>query len=115
LNAAGGEEDFEGGVAAFDDVENVVQGGAVEAGDEADAAWEFGDGTFARGGEKAFGVEFLFEAFEGGLEFAGALKFEVDDAELILAARFINGHLALENDRLAFLEGAIDRRSGRRL
>lgn len=109
MNAARREEDFERWIAAFDHVQNIVKGRAIGAGDEADTSREPRDWAFARWREEAFGIEFLLEAFEGGLEFAFALQFEVYQAELILAARFVNSHLALNDDFLAVLkEGAIE-------
>ncbi len=110
LDAAGGEEDFEGGLAAFDDVEDVAQGGAVEAGHNAKAGGAAGERALAGGGEEAFGIEALFEGFKGGLEFALALEFDGGDAELVLAARLVNGHLAFEDDGLAVAQvGAVER------
>ena len=104
LHSAGRQEYFERRITAFDDVQDIVQCSAIEAGDEADARREFGNGAFSSWREEAFGVEFLFEAFEGGLEFSRALKFQVNDAKLILSARFINGHFTLKNYRLAILK-----------
>ena len=101
LHAAGGEDEFQAGMAALDDVEDVADGSAGGGSDEADAVRIAGDGAFAFGGEEAFSLEFLFEFFEGDLQGADPLHFDGVDDELVLAADVIDGEVALQDHFLA--------------
>lgn len=89
-----------------------MKGSAVDGGNEADPLRESRNGTFAFPGEETLCVELLFEFFKCGLEFAFALKFDIDDAELVLAARFVNGEFAVDGDGLAVFEKGTVRGAG---
>jgi hypothetical protein len=105
LDGAGHENDFNVGIAALHDMNHIADGGAGRGGDKTDALGETGQGTFSFGGEEAFGVELLFEFFEGGLEGADALEFDGLNLNLVLAARLIDCDRALENDFAAIGQG----------
>ena len=56
-----------------------------------------GSGPFSFRGKKPFRAELFLEFFKGGLERADALQFHRQHLQLILAARLIDGDVALEN------------------
>ncbi len=107
LNRARDEDDLEGRIAALDDVENVMYRGAGRGRNEADSIGKGREDALPLLGEKPFGCEFLFEPFKRGLERAHSLRFNREDVQLVLTARFIDGQFAFENyppavlDRLA--------------
>ena len=61
-------EDLHGAMAAFEDVENVLEDGAGGRGDDADARGEGGEREFAGGVEEAFELEAVAKFFEGEAE-----------------------------------------------
>ena len=63
LDGGGVDEEVDGGVAAAADLDDVAQGGAVEAGDHADAAGEGWEGALVF--EEAFAAETVFEGLRG--------------------------------------------------
>ena len=76
LNAGGNEYDFQRGVAALHDVQDVQDGRAVVGEVTMPITLRIagaGD-SFAFGGEQAFGVELLFKFLERRLQCADALQ-----------------------------------------
>jgi hypothetical protein len=59
LDGGGVDEEVDGGVAAAADLDDVAEGGALQAGDDSDAVGEGGEGALAV--EEAFAAEFFFE------------------------------------------------------
>jgi hypothetical protein len=98
LDAAGGEDDFQGRIAAFDDMKDILNGGTGGGGHQANTPGESGQWTLAFGCEQAFGIELLLKPFESSLQGTNAFQLQGDNAELILTARFVNSDFALKID-----------------
>jgi hypothetical protein len=99
LYGGGVDEEVYGGVAAAADLDDVTQGRALEAGDDADAAGELRE----RAGvvEEAFAAEAEFELLNGGEEGAEAGLLHGFGDELELAAGVVDGELAADADGVA--------------
>ena len=104
LHAASGEDDFEAGMTAFDDVENIADRGASRRSNQADALRIAREWALAFGSEEALGLELLLQTLEGDLEGTGALQFDRANQELIVAAGFIDREVALNIEFLAVLK-----------
>lgn len=76
LNGDGRDDDFERGEAARECLQDVADGGAAWAGDEANAGGDAGEWAFARGVEESFGLEFGATLAECEFERADAAWFE---------------------------------------
>ena len=70
LDGGGVDEEVDSGVAATTDLDDVAEGGALEAGDDSDAVGEGWEGALVV--EEAFAAEFFFEGLRGGEEVAEA-------------------------------------------
>jgi len=92
------EQDVEAGMAAVDDVEEVANDSAGRRGDDPDAVRECREGFLVGGIEEAASSEALLELFEGDLQRAGADWLQEFGNELHLAALFVNGDFAAEQD-----------------
>ena len=66
----------------------------------------FGSGRFRSGANKSFRRELLLEFLERDLQRADALQLHRAHDELVLPARLINRHVALQQDLLAVLQHA---------
>ena len=99
LHGGGKDEEVETGMAAADNVDDVADGGAVGAGDDADTVGKGGEGLLGAV-EEAFAAEAVAELLEGELEGAGAAGAEGFGDELELAARLVG-----DGDAAADLDG----------
>src|SRR6185437_5583997 len=104
LNAGGHENDFQAGIPAAHDVEHVANGGAGWRRDQSDSLRITRKRAFSLGGKQAFGGELLLELFERNLQRAHALQLDGANNQLILAARFVNRDVALQQHFLPVLE-----------
>ena len=93
------DQQVDGGVAAAADLDDVAEGRALQAGDDADAAGEGGEGALV--GEDAFAAELFFERLDGGEEGADADGLHGFGDELELASGFVYGELAGDADGVA--------------
>jgi len=93
------DEQVDGGVTAAADLDDVAQGRALQAGDDADAAREGGQRAVAV--EEAFPAEALLEALDGGEQRALADLFHGLGDELHLAAALVDAELAAQADGVA--------------
>ena len=85
-------------------VQHVADGRARGRGDQADALRISGQRTFSFRREQAFRREFLLQFLKGGLQRAHALQFHRAHDELVLPARLINRHVALQQNLLSVRE-----------
>ena len=99
LDGGGVDEEVYGRVAATADLDDVAEGCALEAGDDADAVGEGGEGALI--GEDAFVAELFLEGLDGGEEGADADGLHGFGDELELAAGLVDGELAGEADGVA--------------
>ena len=90
-------------MAAFEDVENVLEDGAGGRGDDADARGEGGEREFAGGVEEAFELEAVAKFFEGEAEGAVADGLERIGDELHLTAAFVDADAAAGENLQAIL------------
>src|SRR6266566_42175 len=100
LYPAWGEDDFQGGIASLDHVKHGANGCASRRGNQPEALRITRQLTLSFRREESLGFKFLLEFFKSNLQRADALQLEGCDAQLILAARLINGHFSL-NDGIA--------------
>ncbi len=98
LNDGGIEEDMEAGVAAADDIEEVADDSAGGRGDDADAVRKGRQRLLASRIEEAARFQPLLELFKGDLQRAGTDGLEEFGNELHLAALFVDGNFAAEQD-----------------
>ncbi len=80
------------------DVADVVEDGAGGRGDDADAAGEGGQGALAALLEEAFLLQLLAQQLELGVTQADALGLDEVDDDLELAAGFVDGDAAVDDD-----------------
>ena len=83
------DQEIDGGVAAAADLYDVAEGGALEAGDDADAVGEGGEGALPI--EEAFAAELVFELLGSCQEGAEAGLLHGLRNQLKLTASFIDG------------------------
>ncbi len=98
LNACGDQQHRKAGVAQPQDAQNIPQGRAIAAGDDANTAGQSGQGALALRSEEPFCIEFFLEALEGRVQGAGAALFHVAEDHLVGAAGLVEGNLALDKD-----------------
>ena len=98
LHAAGRQDDLQRGIAAFDHVQHVANGGARGRGDQADALRVARQRAFPFRRKQPFGLELLLELLERHLQRADALQLDLGDAQLVLPARLIHRHVPLQHD-----------------
>ena len=82
-------------------MQHVADGRTRRRGDEADALRKLRQRTFAFWREQTFRRELLFQFFKLDLQRADALQFHGAHDHLVLAARFVNRHVALQQNFLA--------------
>ncbi len=99
LDGGGVDEEVDRGVAAAADLDDVAEGCALEAGDDADAAGE--GGKRAPVGEDAFAAELFLEGLDGGEEGSDADGLHGFGDELELASGFVDGEGAGDADGVA--------------
>ena len=94
-------DDLDGRKSTPEHGQDVADGGAGRGGNHADGSRQLGNGLLVRRVEQALGAQFDLEPFEGLSQrtLAGGLK-ALDD-QLVIAARFIQADLRLEQDMIA--------------
>ena len=83
------DKEIDGGMAAATDLDDVAEGGALQAGDDSNAVGEGWEGALAV--EEAFAAEAFFEGLSGGEECAEAGLLHGLRDELELAPGFVHG------------------------
>lgn len=99
LNGCRVDQKLHGGVPAAADFYDIAQGGALQAGDDADAAGKGGQWPFAV--EEAFTAELLLQALDLGQKGAEAGLLHPFGDYLHLAAALVHRKLAVELDGVA--------------
>ena len=94
LHARGLDHDVRRGVSASEDLENVVDGGAIERGDDPDLARQRGQRALARRVEQPFLLQTRLELFERQLQRAESLWFEMLADQLVLAFGLVHRYAA---------------------
>ncbi len=101
LDGGGIDEEVDGGVTAASDFDDVAEGGALQAGDDADAVGERREGALVV--EEAFAAETVFELLGRGEKSAEAGLLHGFGDELELAAGLVHGERAGDADGVAVL------------
>ena len=85
-------------MAAGENVENILNGGAARRGDDADSPGKRGQRFLACGGEEALGGELGLELLEGDLEGSGAHRLHVFGEQLHFAASLVHRDASASDD-----------------